>query len=109
MKTTNLFLTFCLVSGVSFAHAATTTPKKTADSQFQGTTSDVEVTRKIRERLMEDKSLSTKAQNVTIVTVGNNITLKGEVEKKDEISKVSSVAQEYAIGKTITNELKVTR
>lgn len=107
MKTTNLFLTFCLVSGVSFVHAAT--PKKTADSQFQGTTSDVEVTRKIRERLMEDDSLSTAAQNVTVVTVGNNITLKGEVEKKEEIAKVSSVAQEFAIGKTITNELKVTR
>ena len=58
---------------------------------------------------MEDKSLSTAAQNVTVVTVGNNITLRGEVEKREEISKVSSVAQEFAIGKTITNELKVTR
>ena len=107
MKTTNLFLTFCLVSGVSFAHSAT--PNRTADSQFQGTTSDVEVTRKIRERIMEDKSLSTTAQNVTIVTLGNNITIKGEVEKKDEIAKINSAAQHFAMGKTITNELKVTR
>lgn len=107
MRASHLFLTFCLVSGVSFSHAAA--PKRTADSQMQGTGNDVEVTRKIRERLMEDKSLSNLAHNVTIVTVGNQITISGNVKTKDEVAKISSAAQQYAMGKTIKNELKVTR
>lgn len=107
MKTTNLFLTLCLLSGVGSVFAAT--PYKTADTQLEGTRSDVEVTRKIRERLMEDKSLSNRAQNVTIVTVGNNINISGIVDKKDEIAKISSVAQQFAMGKTIKNNVKVNR
>lgn len=107
MKTSNLFLTFCLLSGVASAQAVPA--KRTADIQMQGTSNDVEVTRKIRDRLTSDDSLSTNAQNVTIVTLGNTVTLKGDVKKKDEIQKISSVARELAAGKTIKNELRVIR
>ena len=110
MKASNLLLTFCLVSGISLAHAVPTTAstaKKTADSQMQGTTSDVEITRKIRDRLTDDDSLSTSAKNVTIVTLGNTVTIKGNVEKQDEVKKITAVARELAAGKTVKNELQV--
>ncbi len=107
MKFKSLFLTFCLVSGISGAYAAN--KPKTADSQVLGTSYDVEVTRKIRESLTSDESLSSAAQNVTIVTVGNTITLRGEVKKQDEITKITNAAQQVAAGKTINNELRVTR
>ena len=106
MKASNLLLTFCLVSGVSLAQA-TTTVNKTADSQMQGTSNDVEITRKIRDRLTDDDSLSTSAKNVTIVTLGNTVTIKGNVEKREEVKKITTAAQELAAGKTIKNELRV--
>lgn len=81
--------------------------KTTADSQMKGTDADVAVTRKIRDRLTDMDGLSMKAQNVTIVTKDNNITLKGEVDKQEEIQKIMNVAQEEASGKQITNQLKV--
>lgn len=111
MKASNLLLTFCLVSGVSLAHAATpavaATAKTTADSQMQSSASDVELTRKIRDRLTDDDSLSTSAKNVTIVTLGNTVTIKGNVEKQGEVNKITTVAQDLAKGKTIKNELRV--
>lgn len=103
----NLILTFCLVSGVSVAYAEAA--KKTADTQMQGTSNDVEITRKIRDRLTSDESLSTSAQNITIVTLGDTVTLKGNVEKRDEVNKITNAAQEIAAGKKIKNQLRVTR
>lgn len=99
-------LLFCLVLGAAPAFAVTA---KTADTQIQGTANDVEVTRRIREALTKDESLSYMAQNVTIVTVGNSVTLRGEVSAKEEVAKINSAAQKYAAGKTIKSELKVTR
>lgn len=106
MKLSYFVLTFCLISGSAQVFSATA---KTADTQMQGTSNDVEITRRIRETLTKDDSLSTSAQNVTIVTVGNSLTLKGEVARQDEIAKINSVARQFAGGKTINNELKVTR
>lgn len=89
---------------LSHQHSAA---KTTADSQMKGTDADVAVTRKIRDRLTDMDGLSMSAQNVTIVTKGNNITLKGEVDKQEEIQKIMNVAQEEARGKQISNQLKV--
>ncbi len=58
---------------------------KTADSQMLGSNSDVDVTRKIRDRLTDMDELSIRAQNITIVTRENNITLIGTVDKQEEI------------------------
>ncbi len=83
--------------------------KNTADSQLKGTDADVQITRKIRDRLTDMEGLSMKAQNVTIVTKGNNIILNGEVDKQEEIQKIMSVAQEFSSGKQITNQLSVNK
>jgi len=96
-----------LVSSLGFAAAKNSAQKMTADSQMNGTDADVAVTRKIRDRLTSMDGLSMRAQNVTIVTQGKNVTLKGEVDKQDEIKKVMSVAQESASGKMISNQLTV--
>ena len=85
----------------------TSTEKKTADSQMKGSESDVSVTRKIRDRLTDMDNLSMRAHNVTIITEGNNVTLKGEVDKQEEIQQIMSVVQETATGKSITNQLSV--
>lgn len=82
-------------------------PKKTADSQMKSSDADVAITRKIRDRLTDMDGLSTRAQNITIVTDGNSITLKGQVEKQEEVKKIMDVARENASGKTITNELSI--
>ena len=55
----------------------------TADQQKENT-SDRELTKKIRSALMQDKSLSTDAHNVKIITQNGEVTLKGAVRTQDE-------------------------
>jgi|GEM_PF-2711806 len=58
--------------------------KVTAVDQSKGTNADVEITRQIRERLVADESLSVQAQNLTVVTLGKNVTVRGSVESSRE-------------------------
>lgn len=66
-----------------------------ADAQ-KNDKSDLELTRQIRQSLMADKSLSTYAHNVKIVTVGGNVTLNGVVRSMDEKSSVQAKAASIA-------------
>lgn len=98
----------CALSLGSFAALATNTvPQKTAVTQIKGSDADTAVTRKIRDRITDMDGLSTRAQNVTIVTVGNEITLNGEVDKQSEIQTIMNVAHETASDKSIVNNLRV--
>ncbi len=67
----------------------------TADQQKTNPT-DQELTRKIRQSIMADKTLSTYAHNIKIITQNGTITLKGPVKSDDEkkavIAKAVSVA-----------------
>ncbi len=87
--------------------AANSAVKKTADSQMNGTDADVAVTRRIRDRLTDTDGLSTRAQNITIVTEGKNVILKGEVDKAEEIKTVLDIAQQTATSRNIQNQLTV--
>lgn len=107
MKIFSLLIALCLFSSASFA--ANTTVKKTADSQMNASESDVNVTRKIRSKITDTDNLSMRAQNITIVTQGQNITLRGEVDKQEEIKTIMDIAQKNAGGKTIDNQLTVTK
>jgi osmotically-inducible protein OsmY len=61
-----------------------TSPEKlTADQQSQ-TKMDREITQQIRQAVVDDKSLSTYARNVKIITVDGLVTLKGPVRSGDE-------------------------
>ena len=88
------------------AHSASTrVPPVTADQQMQGSRSDVEMTRKIREQLMNNDSLSVYAENVTIVTLGDKVSLKGEVTSKAEGDRIATIARSIAGMRNVDNQL----
>jgi hyperosmotically inducible protein len=79
----------------------------TPEDQSRGTTADVELTRKIRQDLMADKSLSTDAQNVKIVTLNGVVTLRGPVETQAEKHKIDAFAKKTAGVKKVDNQIEV--
>lgn len=68
-----------------------------------------EVTAGIRRAVMDDKSLSTSAHNVKIVTDGDVVTLRGAVKSADEKQRVEALATKVATGKQVRNEMSVAR
>lgn len=79
----------------------------TADQQKMNA-ADRALTRKIRRALTSDKSLSTYAHNVKIVSRDGMVTLKGPVRSEAEKASVESKAVEAAGGNDkVTNELTV--
>ena len=79
----------------------------TADQQTNNR-SDRDLTRQIRQAIVKDKSLSTYAHNVKIVTQNGKVTLKGPVRSDDEKRTVEAKAAEIAGQDKVTNELDVT-
>jgi hyperosmotically inducible periplasmic protein len=79
---------------------------ETADDQTNSK-SDRVTTQKIRKAIMADKSLSTYAHNVKIITVDGAVTLKGPVQSEDEKQKIASEAASVVSTDKITNELTV--
>lgn len=78
----------------------------TADQQ-KNNRSDRDITRQIRQALVKDKSLSTYAHNVKIITQDGQVTLKGPVRSDDEKRAVEEKAAEVAGGSKINSELDV--
>jgi len=63
----------------------------TADQQKENR-SDREMTKQIRQSIMADKSLSSYAHNVKIISQNGTVTLKGPVKSEDEKTSVMSKA-----------------
>jgi osmotically-inducible protein OsmY len=78
----------------------------TADNQKENT-SDREITQKIRQSLMADKSLSTYAHNVKIITQGGQVTLKGPVQDQNEKETIATKAADIAGTGKVDNQLTV--
>ena len=78
----------------------------TADSQPNNAT-DLDLTKRIRQSVIADKSLSTYAHNVKIVTVNGSVTLQGVVRSEDEKGAVEKKATDIAGQSKVTNDLKV--
>jgi osmotically-inducible protein OsmY len=78
----------------------------TADNQANAK-SDRLTTQKIRKAIMADKTLSTYAHNVKIITTDGAVTLKGPVQSEDEKQKIASEAASVVSPDKITNELAV--
>jgi len=78
----------------------------TADQQKQNS-SDVELTRKIRSSITKDKSLSTYAHNVKIITQNGTVTLKGPVRSEEEGKAIESKAADVAGAANVKNQLDV--
>jgi osmotically-inducible protein OsmY len=78
----------------------------TADQQKENTT-DREITQRIRRALMDDKTLSTYAHNVKVITQDGHVTLKGPVQTADEKKTVEAKASEVAGDGHVTNQISI--
>jgi len=78
----------------------------TADQQGE-TKEDREITQKIRQAVIADKSLSTYAHNLKIITVGGLVTLKGPVKSQEEKRTIEEKAAQIAGNGKITSEIDV--
>lgn len=66
-------------------------------------------TRDIRRSIVQDKSLSTYAHNVKIISQNGMVTLKGPVRSEEEKAAVESKAAEIAGKDKVTSQLEVKR
>jgi|SRR5579883_3230979 len=103
-----------LVCGASLAQAPDNTRNNqdygngaaTADHQKQDR-ADIRLTQQIRKAVMADKSLSTYAHNVKIVSMHGDVTLSGVVRSEQEKQTVESKATEVAGSGHVTDDLQV--
>jgi hyperosmotically inducible protein len=78
----------------------------TADTQSNNS-ADIDLARRIRQSVVADKSLSTYAHNVKIITNGGRVTLNGVVRSDAEKSAVETKAADIAGKERVTSDLKV--
>jgi hyperosmotically inducible periplasmic protein len=79
---------------------------QTADNQKENT-ADRETTQKVRQAIVKDKSLSTYAHNVKIITENQRVTLKGPVRDEREKDTVAAKAGEVVGPENVDNQLTV--
>jgi hyperosmotically inducible periplasmic protein len=87
------------------ANASQSQDASAGAAQQSNQSSDIAITRNIRRALMKDKSLSLEAHNVTIITKGGKVTLKGRVESAAEKQTVESAASNVAGVGNVENQL----
>ena len=80
--------------------------KPTADQQ-KSNRPDQQITREIRRSLTSDKSLSTYATNIKIITQNGNVTLRGPVRSDHEKRTVEAKANEVAGADHVTSEIEI--
>jgi len=98
-------------------HDADNTKVNVADRNMNSTTpfdqsndqAAIDVTAGIRRAVMDDKSLSTSAHNIKIVTSGDVVTLRGPVASADEKKRIEALAVKAANGKQVRNEISIAR
>jgi len=83
-------------------NAANPTP-----GQQKENSSDLEITRKIRRSITEDKGLSTYAKNIKIITQDGRVTLRGPVRSEVERKSVEAKANEVAGAGHVKSEIQV--
>ena len=79
---------------------------RTAEQQKMNP-ADRDTTKQIRAAILKDKSLSTYAHNVKIITQEGKVTLKGPVRSEDERSDVEAKAVAVAGAGNVTNQLTI--
>lgn len=78
----------------------------TADNQ-KNDKADLELTKKIRQAIVDDKSLSTYAHNVKVISQNGTVTLRGYVRSEEEKRVVESKAQEVAGAGSVKSDIKI--
>jgi hyperosmotically inducible periplasmic protein len=77
-----------------------------ADKQ-RNDSADIDLTKRIRQSVMADKTLSTYAHNVKIVAVDGTVTLNGVVSTADEKMRIGKKARSIAGEGHVVDDLKV--
>ncbi|WP_236657630.1 BON domain-containing protein [Acidisarcina polymorpha] len=107
-----------LMTGASFGQdqPAAQTPDNSAKNKTQATTADQQseatsdrmITKKIRQAIIADKSLSMYGHNIKIITLNGSVTLKGPVHSEDEKQSIAAKAAEV-VGSPdkVTNQITV--
>ena len=80
----------------------------TADQQ-SNSQGDVDITREIRRQIVNDKSLSTSAHNVKIVTIDGVVTLRGPVVSAKERTVIAETAKKVAGVDKVDDRLEVAK
>jgi hyperosmotically inducible protein len=78
----------------------------TADQQKMNP-ADRTTTKQIRKSIMQDKSLSTYAHNIKIITQDGKVTLKGPVRTEDDKTSLEAKAVAVAGAGNVTNLLEI--
>ena len=124
MKTSKVILTilFCATAIASYAQTpdANTKPDNTAVNkrdrnsgevtadQQKTNAEDQDLTKKVRQSIMSDKSLSSYAHNIKIISQNGSVTLKGPVKSEDEKKMVMAKAVAVAGSPDrVTDEISV--
>ncbi len=68
---------------------------------------DRDTTKKIRSSIFQDKSLSTYAHNIKIITRDGKVTLKGPVRSEDEKSNIEAKAKAVAGDANVDDQLEI--
>jgi hyperosmotically inducible periplasmic protein len=103
-------VTVLCVASPSPGSAAVQSQNATAGAAQQSNhSSDLAITRDIRRAVIKDKSLSTGAHNVTIITKGGKVTLKGRVKSDAEKQTVESAATNVAGVGNVDDQLSVSQ
>lgn len=98
----------CAEPSRTSAGAAAKSQGPTADDQGM-TAKDQEITRKIRAAVVDDKTLSTYAHNVKIITQSGMVTLRGSVANEAEKRSIETKAKTVAGDARVKNDLTVTQ
>jgi osmotically-inducible protein OsmY len=78
----------------------------TADRQ-KNNPSDRDITQQVRRAIIKDKTLSTYAHNVKVITQNGQVTLKGPVRSDEEKRAIEAKATEVVGENKVTSELEV--
>jgi osmotically-inducible protein OsmY len=78
----------------------------TADQQ-KSNRSDRDITQQVRKAIVGDRSLSTYAHNVKIITQNGMVTLKGPVRSEEEKKTIEAKAAEVAGADKVTDQMDV--
>lgn len=68
---------------------------------------DRNITKKIRDSIMQDDSLSTNAKNARVTTTNGNVTLKGQVNNEREKRDLSQKASQIKGVRNVENQLDI--
>lgn len=85
-------------------NSATTTPMDQSESEADRT-----ITQRIRQSIMAERSLSTDAKNIKIITINGVVTLRGPVANSQEKDIITKKAGDVQGVSRIENQLEIIR